>query len=204
MKKIFCIFLFSIFFWNSQTLSATKGKGEVKMSDRSLNHFKDYLSGKIVKGEKWKPSTFILSSNGRWSFYFYCPYTQGCLDSEAARKIKDCERDTGVHCGVFARRYTIYWDNGINTKTDKAKAKSSWSLSKLKSELTKLGFYDDGITSTGENTSIKEPKKIKKITDTDTDIDTDIVKKIKELNDLYKSGVLTKEEFEKAKAKLLN
>jgi len=30
------------------------------------------------------------------------------------------------------------------------------------------------------------------------------VDQIKKLNDLYKSGVLTKEEFEKAKKKLLN
>ncbi len=35
-------------------------------------------------------------------------------------------------------------------------------------------------------------------------IDTSIVEQIKNLNDLYKSGALTKEEFEKAKKKLLN
>ena len=34
--------------------------------------------------------------------------------------------------------------------------------------------------------------------------DEDIVEKLKKLNDLYKSGVLTKEEFEKAKKKILN
>jgi len=34
--------------------------------------------------------------------------------------------------------------------------------------------------------------------------DSELVKKIKDLNDLYKSGVLTKEEFEKAKKKLLD
>ena len=34
--------------------------------------------------------------------------------------------------------------------------------------------------------------------------DGDIVKQIKDLKELYDSGVLTKEEFEKAKKKLLN
>ena len=34
--------------------------------------------------------------------------------------------------------------------------------------------------------------------------DEDIVEKLQKLNDLYKSGVLTKEEFEKAKKKILN
>ena len=33
---------------------------------------------------------------------------------------------------------------------------------------------------------------------------SDLVKQLEALNDLYKSGVLTKEEFEKAKKKLLN
>ena len=37
-----------------------------------------------------------------------------------------------------------------------------------------------------------------------TNVDKDILKKLKDLNELYKSGVLTKEEFEKAKAKVLN
>jgi hypothetical protein len=34
--------------------------------------------------------------------------------------------------------------------------------------------------------------------------DEDIVEKLQKLNDLYKSGALTKEEFEKAKKKILN
>ena len=34
--------------------------------------------------------------------------------------------------------------------------------------------------------------------------DDDIVQKLKDLEELYKSGALTKEEFEKAKKKLLN
>ena len=34
--------------------------------------------------------------------------------------------------------------------------------------------------------------------------DLDFIKQLEQLNDLYKSGVLTKEEFEKAKKKILN
>ena len=51
-------------------------------------------------------------------------------------------------------------------------------------------------------------KMIKPITSNNTNISntgqSDIVKQLKALNELYKSGVLTKEEFEKAKKKLLN
>ena len=39
---------------------------------------------------------------------------------------------------------------------------------------------------------------------TSTENSSDIVENLKKLNDLYKSGVLTKEEFEKAKKKILN
>ncbi len=44
---------------------------------------------------------------------------------------------------------------------------------------------------------------IQKIDTPDSD-QSNLVKKLKELNELYKSGVLTKEEFDKAKKKLLN
>ena len=37
-----------------------------------------------------------------------------------------------------------------------------------------------------------------------TDDNNDITQQLKDLNELYKSGALTKEEFEKAKKKLLN
>ena len=37
-----------------------------------------------------------------------------------------------------------------------------------------------------------------------TSTDNDFIKQLKQLNDLYKSGVITKEEFEKAKKKILN
>ena len=36
------------------------------------------------------------------------------------------------------------------------------------------------------------------------DINSNIVEQLEQLNSLYKSGVLTKEEFEKAKKKILN
>jgi hypothetical protein len=38
----------------------------------------------------------------------------------------------------------------------------------------------------------------------ETESSSDIVKEIQKLNDLYKDGVLTKDEFEKAKKKILN
>ena len=56
------------------------------------------------------------------------------------------------------------------------------------------------ILNDAYNSSLKKPKITKKITQSDNNI----VSKLKDLKELFDSGVLTKEEFEKAKKKLLN
>tara|TARA_B100001123_G_scaffold200581_1_gene227771 strand:- start:39 stop:635 length:597 start_codon:yes stop_codon:yes gene_type:complete len=198
MKKLLGIVVLGLLLCNN-SFAATKGKGEVKVSDRTVRHFKDYLSGKIVKGTRWKPSVFILSSDGEWSFYFYCPW-QECSDRSHQGKIKDCERETNVHCGVFSRKRTVIWDNGNDFPTREKRFNSKWDLSKIKSQLEKLGFYDGGITKTKkiEKKKVEKKKKPKK------KMNDDLVQQLKDLNELYESGVLTEEEFNKAKKKLLN
>ena len=68
--------------------------------------------------------------------------------------------------------------------------------------LEELGFYNPAYsqssgTSTLNNSSAKSEEKPKKN-------NQNVVEDLKELNDLYKSGVISLEEFEKAKKKLLN
>ena len=82
------------------------------------------------------------------------------------------------------------------------------SESEVRAKLAKLGFYNNDFldtTITSKITKKKETKKVeKKITKKITKSDSDIVSKLKDLKELLDSGVLTKEEFEKAKKKLLN
>ena len=75
MKKLLGSLVLGLLLCNN-SFAAKKGKGEVKVDDSTVRHFKDYLSGKIVKGVRWNPMIFILSSNGIWSQYFYCHYPQ--------------------------------------------------------------------------------------------------------------------------------
>ena len=56
------------------------------------------------------------------------------------------------------------------------------------------------VLNDSTNSLLKKSKITKKITQPDNDI----VSQLKDLKDLLDSGVLTKEEFEKAKKKLLN
>ena len=204
MKKILGIVVLGLFL-SGNAYAFTKGEGEVKMTDKALNHFIDYVQGKSnfkkKKGDtKPKPSMFILSSNGNWTAAWFCPYSSGCVDSLSAKTIKECERETGTNCGVFASRRTIYWDNGINTKKKKARFKSQMSGSEIRAKLTDLGFIGSSTsaatTTTPKITKKKEVKKLKN--------NEDIVNKLKDLKELYDSGVLTEDEFTKAKKKILN
>jgi hypothetical protein len=205
MKKILGIIVLSLFICNTASFAFTKGTGEVKMTDTAVNHFIKYIKGeakfKSTSGfqKKPTPSMFILSSDGDWTMAWFCPYNQ-CQDSLSAKTIKDCERETGTTCGVFAARRTIYWDNGINKKNKKARFNSKMTNSEIRAKLTEFGFLGGSISKTTTTTPkiTKKKKEVKKLKN-----DKDIVKKLKDLNDLYKSGVLTKEEFAKAKKKLL-
>ena len=135
MKKLLGILVLGLLLCNNG-FAGTKGKGEVKVSDSTVSHFKDYLSGKIVKGTRWKPSVFILSSNGNWSFYYYCPHLE-CSDRGTQATIRDCERETNVQCGVFSRRRTVIWDNGNDFPTREKRFNSKWDLAKVKFTVSK-------------------------------------------------------------------
>ena len=153
MKKFLIIFLFSLFFYTPSSHAIIKGSGEVKMSDRALNHFANYIWGNfdvdLSKIEAFasrttnpKPGMFILSSDGDWTGAWFCPYSR-CNDPGSSQTVKECERETGVKCGVFAVRKTIYWDNGINTKKNKAKVNRNMTFDQIKSLLISLGFYEE-------------------------------------------------------------
>ena len=59
------------------------------------------------------------------------------------------------------------------------------------------------MTVSYQKKNLKKPKN-KSIKSTSTKKDSDFINQIQELNELYKSGVLSKDEFEKAKKKILN
>ena len=56
----------------------------------------------------------------------------------------------------------------------------------------------------GVRVSLAAPKITKKTTTTNSDNSSDVVTQLKELKRLFDDGILTQEEFNKAKNKLLN
>ena len=191
--KFFIVLIFFFFFTNS-SFSDIKGRGELKMSERAVSHFIDWVNtNEIYQGRRCKPSMFIISSDGQWTQGNVCCYPE-CQDTLSKKIIRKCESETRVMCGVFSIRRTIYWDNGINTKKNKAKINTRMTSSDVREKLKQIGFLGD------TNTKIK--KKVKN--NAEISENSEILNQIEKLNDLYKSGVLTKEEFEKAKKKVLN
>ncbi len=114
MKKLLgIVFLILLCSENISYAGSLNGSGELKMSDRTVNNFIRYIKiNKEIAGAK--PDSFLISQNGDWSWYWYCAYNE-CWQNDKP-KIEECERVTGVTCARFAKRRTIFWDNGINTK----------------------------------------------------------------------------------------
>ena len=97
-----------------------------------------------------------------------------CAPTGSADEEKKCRSQTGKTCYTLALRRSI------------------------KEKLRKLGLVGYGPDT---NTKKIITKKIKKSTNTDNG---DIVIKIRELKELLDAGVITQDEFKKAKKKILN
>ena len=93
-------------------------------------------------------------------------------------------------------RRTVKWKNGINTgKAKQSRFKYNLSDVEFDAKLKELGFT--GTTTSSTTTEPKKTKKKKKPS-------SDLVKNLSDLKKLLDDGVITQEEFEIAKKKLLN
>ena len=205
MKKYLTILILVFFFNNISLADKYNGRGEIILNDMFVDVFMQY----VQKKNNQSPMIFLLaiSESGELLYpsYLFCP-EGNCRAPDKPRFKKRCELDAKkyapgekyVECFIFARKRTIVWDNDINPMTRKeSKISSRWSRSQVDEKLTELGFYDG--ESINENTS-NDSKYIKKTKATKKNISEQIQK----LNKLYEDGIITKEEFKKAKKKILN
>ena len=183
------------------------GKGPLKLTEHMVNELEFFFSGgtRGAYAEKqkspWKPGLIAISVDGNTSYMFRHPLHVTQVDSKSywGIAISNCKKKSGQECYLFANGYRIVWDNGSNKKKRRLKKKDI-KAGKTIALLTELGFYDNNASS-----SINTPKKVeKKETKKNSVNDKDIVQKLKDLKELLDSGVLSNEEFEKAKKKLLN
>ena len=189
--------------WCNTSNASPWGEGELQLTKSMADYFIQFIRG---KGNK-SPADFYVTLDGTDGTYWYCS-AGVCRPGNAVMDIRVCEKQTKKKCKKFAFQRTIKWKNGINpAKLKTSTINSKWSDSEIYAKLTELGFYKNDFSKKIEKkkeTKKKEPKITKKKKKSQTDDSNDIVQQIKDLKELYDSGVLTKEEFEKAKKKILN
>jgi len=211
MKKILAIVvlivLFSTNLFAGVSTGYKLGKGPLKLTKHMVDELEFFFSGgkRGAYAEKqkmlWKPGLIAISTDGNTSFFFRHPAHVTQIDNKAywGIAIAKCKKKSGKECFLFASGYKIVWDNGSNKKKRRLKKKDI-KAGKTIALLTELGFYDGSVSS---SQNIK-PKKIEKKNETKKVQNEDIVKKLKDLKELLDTGVITSDEFKKAKKKLLN
>ena len=158
MKKNLFLSLILLLFFSFKSFAATDGKGEIQLSERAINAFINYITGKTSKDSKSlfnKPMSFWVTSDGSGSYWWYCQHSS-CRDSSAEER-KLCENHHSQSCSRFARGRYVRWDNGINPKGKAAKFSSKMSVSEVRAKLTKLGFYDNDSIITVSYTHLTLP-----------------------------------------------
>ena len=142
MKKIFLIII-SFFIFNN--LQAGYGVGDLTLTDQSIYNFQQYLEGK-----KGKPMRYLISVDGKYSFWWYCPYPD-CEAGGDTVESKICAERARVECATFAVGREVKWKNGINPGGKAARFGRDDTINEIKDKLAALGFY--GNTQNSNNIS---------------------------------------------------
>ena len=124
---------------NTSSASSKFGFGDLKMSNKVVEKFITYVQGKDNK----RPSLFAVSTDGLEYNYYYCAYGHTCSGGSEAI-LKECHSYSrkyanGEECFIFARSWTIKWDNG-NSKNVKFKSKMNGT--EIRAKLKETGFID--------------------------------------------------------------
>ena len=198
MKKLLGIIVLGLLLSGNAYSKSYTGEGEVKLSNQVVSNFQNYIKLKKVKGKRADPGIFMITLDGSKSYYYYCTHNLGggCMNNAGHAEVTACKKSTKKECKIFARKRRVIWKNGINDGKSKSQFKSKMSYSEMKDKLASLGFIGDAISST---TNKKKAKITKKKSE-----DKDVVAKLKDLKKLLDDGVISKEEFKKAKKKILN
>ena len=211
MKKFLGITFLCLFLSGNSLAGVTTGyklgKGPLKVTKDMADVIEYFFSGgkngvyAQKQKEAWKPGLMAISVDGAYQAFIRHPLRVTQVDGKAywGMVIGDCKKKSGQECYLFANGYKIVWDNGSNKKKRRLKKKDI-RAGKTIALLTELGFFDNNTSSSTSTSKEVEKKETKKESVTDKNI----VKKLKELKELLDSGALSKEEFEKAKKKLLN
>ena len=187
LKNFFIILFLSFIFLANSNAASKWGRGELQLSDWVVNAFIKYVKGNYSNS----PYMFAVSEDGQNYQYYICQYGTNCSGGDE-QILQECQNYAGgVECSLFSLRRTIRWKNDINPGKGKAsKINSKWSEKQIRDKLTELGFLGNINSSNNTNTS--------------NSTDKEIASKIREIKKLLDEGIITQDEFDQAKKKILN
>ena len=201
LKKLNMYFFIIFIFFTSVSFARYEGSGDLNLSKDTANTFANYITNNIIDRytktrQQSSPGLFYVTKDGLHSHIVYCKYNEtGCPRAQDEYRFKAmCSEDAKRECFIFAEKNIIVWDK-----------KKIEILSENKNEVTQIlareNFYkiSGNQIMTPKKSDITDANKEKKPKETVNKI----VDQLQNLNNLYKSCDLTKDEFEKAKAKLL-
>ena len=212
MKKLLGIIVLGLLL--STSAFAKSGKGEINLSKRTMEYFLDYIFGGGVnlnantggstsnKGQKASPQLFTTNSSGTASFWNYCMHQDKCSPSDPYKAILRCQK-TNATCYTFAKKKRIVWKNSKNPRGLNLSKELKHGRDHVAQVMKDGGYYSGDLTLLSGFQGISTNKKGSKITKKKTE-NTSIASQLELLSKLYKSGALTKDEFNEAKKKLLN
>jgi len=200
MKKKFILFL-TIFFLSTSNSFSTTGTGEITLSNHVIQGYIHYLNFNSVHNNKYgaeqakgNPNFFAVGISGKEYGYSYCPRGQSCVFNPTLA-LQGCRKYANERCYIFDRKRKIVWGN----KNYKISRKAT--SSEIREILEELGFTGTRKSSTTNSSTTETKPKITKKKKVENK--SDVIKQIQDLNEMYKSGVISKEEFDKAKKKIL-
>ena len=192
MRNTFLYFFLLITLFFITPSYSEVGRGELKLSDRTIDGFINYITGKTSAGKSSHntPLVFWVTEDGTNLSWWYCP-EGNCRGENTGEERRICKRNTGKDCYIFFFFWLIVWKNGTNTgKLLKSTIKSNWSRAEVKTKLASLGFIEEEKKSV-----LKKKPKNKGSSQLD---------KMETLKKLFDDGLITPDEFLLRKKIILN
>jgi len=139
--RIFPWLVISFLLSASNAIANEVGKNELTLSSNAASYFAKY----IKKRGQNKPSLFLITKSGVYTYWTWCPYgmnncSSNPLITEKCEKWLKKKFSVREECFIFAKGRRVVWDNGNDFSIKERILNSKWSEQKINEKLTQLGF----------------------------------------------------------------
>ena len=169
---------------------------KILKKDSRFETIKEYLGTTELNGEKF----YAVRWDGTFEYVGNIPEMKEALEETSYNSVYFIHAPSGYKSAAQITMEEI----DPSTEMYEDMICTIYKNDQMLTEVSISALEDKAVTKKTETKETKKKVVKKKKEVTQTDSNNNITQQLKALNELYKSGALTKEEFEKAKKKLLN